>query len=554
MSPKSFYKILEVDTEASPDIVEAAYRRLARRYHPDLNTSANATAQMQELNLAYATLRDPALRTKYDWQLRAVQEAAAREASAREASAREGTRRPEPSSPASSPDYQTVDLMARAAAARSAAAAVGVPVACQGCGKSDSTLRIASFPYVTSFLVFTQRREQRGVFCESCRHEQMRKAKTHTAFAGWWGFPWGIFYTMSALFAPDDGRMNRDQNADYLRWLGGFFVNTGNPVEALRAFQASLALRSDPELAQTVRNAFGRSAAAGPTHTSGVQGQTNSRKGYTNTTSDSTSEARRAPNKSTRRNATAIIVGGVGLLVVLMLLNVNVQPGTQKNVSGARPTVKTTALSPTSVPKRQQTVRAIATWTPQPAGARSVSKPKAVGSLEWQTLEVMQGAITMQIPPHWTVVRDEENFAVISNTDDVSSKGRQDWVVALLEASEAYTIGEFMEAIQTSAAVREGHREWMRDFLTDVAERQDAEVAQVLDPVVMQLGEIDVIRVDAILTTSKRNNAQKQRMSSLLFDCRKYVCSLDYYRADDSSLSFYESLIMSRVVNSIIVN
>lgn len=46
--------------------IRAAYRRLARQYHPDLNTGPEAEARMKEINHAYATLSDPQRRRHYD--------------------------------------------------------------------------------------------------------------------------------------------------------------------------------------------------------------------------------------------------------------------------------------------------------------------------------------------------------------------------------------------------------------------------------------------------------------------------------------------------------
>lgn len=60
-----YYKTLQVDPDAEPEVVEAAYKRLARKYHPDLNPSSNATARMQEINAAYEALRDPTGRAEY---------------------------------------------------------------------------------------------------------------------------------------------------------------------------------------------------------------------------------------------------------------------------------------------------------------------------------------------------------------------------------------------------------------------------------------------------------------------------------------------------------
>ena len=63
---KTFYQILQIDSGAEIEIIEVAYKRLARKYHPDTNNSPNATAQMQEINEAYATLKDNFKRKQYD--------------------------------------------------------------------------------------------------------------------------------------------------------------------------------------------------------------------------------------------------------------------------------------------------------------------------------------------------------------------------------------------------------------------------------------------------------------------------------------------------------
>jgi curved DNA-binding protein CbpA len=58
------YRLLQVDPQAEPEIIHAAYRVLARRYHPD--GSQPNVARMAQLNAAYATLRDPESRRRYD--------------------------------------------------------------------------------------------------------------------------------------------------------------------------------------------------------------------------------------------------------------------------------------------------------------------------------------------------------------------------------------------------------------------------------------------------------------------------------------------------------
>src|SRR5512132_185617 len=63
---EDYYKILQVDPAADPEVITAAYRRLAVKYHPDTNSSPDATARMQRINESYAVLSDPVQRATYD--------------------------------------------------------------------------------------------------------------------------------------------------------------------------------------------------------------------------------------------------------------------------------------------------------------------------------------------------------------------------------------------------------------------------------------------------------------------------------------------------------
>lgn len=64
-----YYKVLGVAPEASADDIKKAYRRLARKYHPDVSKEANAEARFKEVGEAYEVLKDPEKRAEYD-QLR----------------------------------------------------------------------------------------------------------------------------------------------------------------------------------------------------------------------------------------------------------------------------------------------------------------------------------------------------------------------------------------------------------------------------------------------------------------------------------------------------
>jgi hypothetical protein len=63
------YDVLQVSPWCEPEVIQAAYRALARTRHPDVNRDPDAEDQMRRLNVAYQTLSDPARRTRYDEEL-----------------------------------------------------------------------------------------------------------------------------------------------------------------------------------------------------------------------------------------------------------------------------------------------------------------------------------------------------------------------------------------------------------------------------------------------------------------------------------------------------
>src|SRR5688500_15781526 len=64
---EDYYKILEVSRSASKADIEKAYRRLARKHHPDLTPDdASAKERLQQVQRAYDVLGDPEKREKYD--------------------------------------------------------------------------------------------------------------------------------------------------------------------------------------------------------------------------------------------------------------------------------------------------------------------------------------------------------------------------------------------------------------------------------------------------------------------------------------------------------
>jgi curved DNA-binding protein CbpA len=91
------YKVLQVDSEAEDEVIVAAYRRLARKYHPDVAPDAESAARMAAINAAWERIGKPDRRAAYDRELAVRPAADARAAPATSGAAASG---PPPGRPA----------------------------------------------------------------------------------------------------------------------------------------------------------------------------------------------------------------------------------------------------------------------------------------------------------------------------------------------------------------------------------------------------------------------------------------------------------------------
>ena len=66
MNKRDYYEVLGVEKNASEADIKSAFRRLAKKYHPDVSKEENAAEKFKEAQEAYAVLSDPEKRRQYD--------------------------------------------------------------------------------------------------------------------------------------------------------------------------------------------------------------------------------------------------------------------------------------------------------------------------------------------------------------------------------------------------------------------------------------------------------------------------------------------------------
>ena len=109
-----YYKTLQVHPDAAQEIIDAAYRALSKKYHPDISKHPRANEHMMEINLAYGVLSEPLKRKQYNLELiRAARSSGGFPAKAASAAPPATTTAPAPAPPAPKPAPPPVDRKIR---------------------------------------------------------------------------------------------------------------------------------------------------------------------------------------------------------------------------------------------------------------------------------------------------------------------------------------------------------------------------------------------------------------------------------------------------------
>lgn len=222
--PKGYYAILGVTPSADAGEIKAAFRRKAMELHPDRNDAPNATAQFQLLNEAYGVLSDPATRAQYD--------------------------------------TMSIECGPKASAT---AEEPPEPIVCSCCGKTTAQPRYAIFFEVKSYIFQTTRSAIQGIFCSRCAEKKAFKATAVTWILGWWGFPWGLIYSLQAIFTNMfGGKQPANINARLATHQAWVFVVLGKTdiARAIALDALKLAKKIKPDTAYArVKKALGYDVA-----------------------------------------------------------------------------------------------------------------------------------------------------------------------------------------------------------------------------------------------------------------------------------------------------
>jgi len=186
----NYYSLLGLAPTATLPEIKSAYRAAIAKYHPDVNPAPNAESLTKILNEAWSILQDPAKRAEYDATLTS-----------------NSTKAAKPKDDAPPPEM----------------------LYCERCGEEDVHLRFVIFYRVASTLFSTNVMTTQMRLCTKCRSHEAWSAALFTAFWGIWQFPWGLVYTIRALYvAIHGGYLEKKANAAMLTYLSHAYAGRGD--------------------------------------------------------------------------------------------------------------------------------------------------------------------------------------------------------------------------------------------------------------------------------------------------------------------------------------
>ncbi|TVQ05871.1 MAG: J domain-containing protein [Leptolyngbya sp. DLM2.Bin27] len=196
--PAGYYDLLGVPHTAPVTEIKSAFRQKAKDLHPDKNSSPDAVRQFQHLSEAYEVLSNPDTRARYDTLYVQIPKSK------------------------TAPHHQEAPE----------------PIVCSCCKKVTAQPRYIIFFQVTSCIILTFRTPIQGIFCPKCAESKAIESTVTTWLLGWWGLPWGLFYSVSTIFQNlFGGSKPNEVNAHLLTYQAWVFA-TQNKFELARAVAA----------------------------------------------------------------------------------------------------------------------------------------------------------------------------------------------------------------------------------------------------------------------------------------------------------------------------
>ena len=239
----TLYAVLGVDQTASQQEIRRAYVKLIKQCHPDVNDDKMAATEMTKmLNEAYEVLRDPVRRIEYDnlLRLRAAENVQEDNYEEEYEDEHEEVAYPDSSSSGS--------VGATTSDNRSERAAPVIHYCCESCSRQDETIRVTVFLWVVSVVFMTFKRGWGKILCSRCRIRYSLLFNIEVLCLGWWGFPWGIIFSIEALCRNLIGGIQPpENNAALLGALAYELYTKGHYSRAYNYAALSYRIKADPK-------------------------------------------------------------------------------------------------------------------------------------------------------------------------------------------------------------------------------------------------------------------------------------------------------------------